>query len=400
MVLALLFNDVWRASFSLIAQVNGTPGRGALLPMALLPASLFVLSIAWAFLLTGALHAHPLARVGILVFYVLVMGIRVLALVSTEITSGDLGSLPMWLCVFALLAVPVFFILRRRSQAHPIVDFTLLLIFVSVIYIVSQSTGVASWRAFGIPVTLAEIEADIQLPGLVIMPLLLFFGVDVANFTRRAAGWAVDIVTLRMARWALWIILAGVFVLRWYTLAQETTERLSAAPLATALPGYLGALGTPVIVGLVWLSQRINRSERINESGVSPKEVDRAVEHVVLPLIVVYYVTSLVASLILGQTALDVGGVLISIGALVAAALFFRRGQRHYALYLAVFGALSIWRELTKPGAPLGMLGVSAGQATGNAPLVDFWWMTALTLIGLYWLARRRCRKSCSQRRE
>src|SRR5690242_12403834 len=40
MVAALLFNDVWRATSPLIAEVNGVPGRGALLPSALLPVTL------------------------------------------------------------------------------------------------------------------------------------------------------------------------------------------------------------------------------------------------------------------------------------------------------------------------------------------------------------------------
>jgi hypothetical protein len=389
MVGALLFNDVWRASFPLIAQVIGTPGRGALLPVALLPLSLFMLSIAWAFLLTGALHTHPLARMGILIFYMLITSIRVAALVSSQLVNGEFGNLPMWACVAALGAVPIFFIARRRNPAHPIVDFTILLILVSSIYIVSQSTGVESWRAFGIPVTLAEIEADIQIPGLVIMPLLLFFGVDVANFTRRAAGWVVDVVTLRMAQWALWVILIGVFILRWRALAQETAERLSASPFTEALPGYLGALGVPVIVGLVWLSQRMGQrmGQRIMapSMGVSPEEVDGAVERVALPLIAVYYVSSLLATLIFGQAVMDIGGLLISVGSLVGAIYFWRRGKRPSALYLAVFGALSIWRELIKPGAPLGMLGVS----TGNTAMVDFWWMTVLTVIALFWLARR-----------
>jgi hypothetical protein len=382
MVGALLFNDVWRASFPLIAQVNGIPGRGALLPMALLPLSLFMLSIAWAFLLTGALHAHWLARVSIVVFYMLVTGIRVLTLVSSQLVNGNFGDLSMWACVAALLAVPTFFILRRRRPAHPIVDFTILLTLVSLIYIVSQSTGVASWHAFGIPVTLAEIEADIQLPGLVIMPLLLFFGVDVANFTRRAAGWVVDIVTLRMAKGALWVILIAVFALRWWALAKETAQRLSTAALPEGLPAYLGALGVPVIVGLCLLiSQRIDGAD----TAVTPEAVDGAVESMALPLIALYYVSSVLVTLISGQAVVDIGGLLISFGSLVAAIFFWRRGKHAGALYLAVFGALSIWRELTKPGAPLGMLGVS----TGNTELVDFWWMATLTAIALLWLARR-----------
>ncbi len=415
MVLALLFNDTWRSASPLIVEVNGTPGRGSLLPEALLPVSLFCLSVAWAFLLTGALHAHPVVRVGIILFYMLTMGIRVGTLVTTQIETADFG-VPMWLSVLALLAVPIFFLVRRRSQARPIVDFTVLLVLVSTIYVVSQSTGVASWHAFGIPVTLAQMEADILLPGLVIMPLLLFFGVDVANFTRRAAGWVVDIVAQRTASWMLWMVLIAVFALRWRDLLQETLNRLDASSLQSILPAYAGALGVLVIVALVWVWMRGRPSspqpvpapaaaEKIHseaaggsqgegrggggvEDGVrlEPPEIDEAVVHVALPLIVVYYVASLVSLFAFGHLAMDPGGLLVSTGALVLAFVQRWRGRRNVALYLGVFGGLSIWSELTKAGAPLGAL----GMRTGNAALVDLWLVAGLTSAGLYWLVRRR----------
>jgi hypothetical protein len=123
----------------------------------------------------------------------------------------------------------------------------------------------------------------------------------------------------------------------------------------------------------------------VAEEGIEPKDLDEAVERLGLPLITIYYVASILMSLVAGHAAVDFGGLAISIGALVVAFIFLRRGRRHYAFYLGVFGALSVWSELTKVGAPLGALGVR----TGNAALVDLWFMVILTAIALLWLARR-----------
>jgi hypothetical protein len=53
---ALLFNDLWRAHSPLLATATGVPGRGTLVPVALVPSSLFMLVVAWSLALSGALH--------------------------------------------------------------------------------------------------------------------------------------------------------------------------------------------------------------------------------------------------------------------------------------------------------------------------------------------------------
>src|SRR3712207_5478212 len=54
----LLFNDVVRATASLLPLSAVPPGRGIAVPILLVPTTLFVLSIACSYMLTGALHAH------------------------------------------------------------------------------------------------------------------------------------------------------------------------------------------------------------------------------------------------------------------------------------------------------------------------------------------------------
>lgn len=386
MVTILLFNDVLRAQFSLIAQVNGAPGRGALLPVALLPVSLFMLSIAWTFLLTGALHSNRLVCYGILSFYFLLTSLRTALLVLGNLDSRGFGNLNVWQALGLLLAVPLFFVLRRRARARPIFEYSVLLILVSLTYTSSQSAGVDAWHATGIPTTLAEMQVDIQLPGFVILPMLLFLGIDVANFARRASGWAVDIVTQRMARSALWIILAGVFIWRLRSIVQDTLDRFRNSTLSTEWPAYAGALAIPLLAGALWWLMTHLATRDHTPEPPEPNEVGEAAERIALPLIVIYFVSSAFVSLMHMTTIFDLGGLVVSIAALGVSAWFLRRGLRNIAAYLGIFSALSIWRELTKQGAPLGVFG---GASVDNT-LVDFWWVLLLALAALVWQLRQR----------
>ncbi len=64
MIALVLFSDLWRATSELIPRSNSQPGRGTLIPLPLLPSALFLLSMAWSFALTGALHSHWTLRLG------------------------------------------------------------------------------------------------------------------------------------------------------------------------------------------------------------------------------------------------------------------------------------------------------------------------------------------------
>ena len=69
-LVVVILNDTLRAQFPLAALRSSVVGRGSLVPIPLVPLTLFLVAISWAFTLTGALHAHPLIRIGTVVLYV------------------------------------------------------------------------------------------------------------------------------------------------------------------------------------------------------------------------------------------------------------------------------------------------------------------------------------------
>src|SRR5687767_12786446 len=125
--------------FPLMALRSSVVGRGSLVPVALVPLTLFLVAISWAFALTGALHAHPLIRIGTVLLYV---GLTI-GWIGQATIGGTSDLLRSWA---AILLVPVFFAVRWRAAARPVIEFPLLLLLTAFAYTTFQAQGAESVR--------------------------------------------------------------------------------------------------------------------------------------------------------------------------------------------------------------------------------------------------------------
>jgi len=415
MVASVVFNDVWRALFALTPMQAGNRlgliGRGGLVPEPVLPLTLFVLAVAWSFILAGALHSHPLIRV-------LALGVFL---------AGFLPWAGRWLGVFgtstlalgavaaALAGVPAMFAIRWRAQARPAAEFVVFLLLLTVMLGVSQAQGVALLRASGAPLLLAHVEIHLfSLQGLV-LPLLFYVGVDIAHFTRQASGWAVSLTVTRLPRWAPALLLVVFFAHRLYAVLMKVLEQLERSNGTTLAAAYSGALGELICVaGVWWLVQRLAGDTASPSTGDVATAADTYGFKLVLAfgassllgivlagvaLAVFTIAGTLAGDMVTGQrlttpiiglvSAMSDGfgmatwRIVLGILALAAATYLARRKRSGPALYLGIFGALQCWWELTKAGGVLGAL------SWRGAEPVDFWWVMALCAIGVMWLVRR-----------
>lgn len=388
---ALAFNDVWRAEFPLVPMLTGVPGRGSLLPIALIPATLFLLSVAWSFMLAGALRARRSIRIGALLLYM------VLAVSWTGINNPTIGLFGFLLGWGVLLAVPIFFVISRWTRSQPALEFSVLLLLVSATFAFTQLQAVGSWRESGTPIVFASINSTVLALSILTVPLLLFVGMDVAESAYRASGWVSGIAASRLPRRVLAAVLLGAFAWRLFEVGAETIAG-SGAPAA-----YAGALGIPLIVGLVWWV--VTRYEA-GESSITVERTGEVAKKAALPLILAYLgvvglsIALLFTAEVLGVTfgatsggadrALKLGDqvlsrfslwlVVVDALAVVAAYWVLRRGGRVLALYLGILGAGHFWIQVTDPGRFLEFLGW-----TGPEP-VDFWWVVVFAITGLIWL--------------
>ena len=396
----LFFNESLREAFPLLPMVGGTTGRGELVPFVLIPVTIFILSVAWGFMLAGALHSRFLVKLAVLLLYLVVASVWTASTVTgipAALLSGG-----------ALLLVPVFFFLRRKAAEAPASEFGVLLVLVALTFGVSQIYAIDAWRSSGVPGVLANVPTLIYTFDMLVIPLMLYLGVDIAEFVHKTASWTSGLADVWAGRRVMYAILTLLLGWRLVWVVMEAVGRIGKSSPADQAAAYAGALVIPLSVGAVWWL--------VGRYGGDPVTVDTLLDvakRVALPLIAIYLGLQgieIVVVLIGGLLGLlfvraglggpgDPGGILaladglikqdanwqtlVAGLAIVAALILARRGRPTLALYLGIVGANALWISLTNPGRPLSFFAWS-----GLEP-VDFWWVVIFTAVAGYWAARR-----------
>lgn len=397
---SLLFNDFWRAASPLLPLTTVVPGRGQMLPIALLPATLFLLSVAWAFLLTGALHTHPLVRLGVVLVFLPAAGLWL----SDSLVSASLTGITPSIVAggLATLLVPVFFLLRLRRPARPAVEFIVLLVLTALLFAPTQIDDIEQWQQLGSPLMVAKIEAMLSFLGALVMPLLILAGLDIAGFARQASFWVVQVVTARFPRWLELLALAGLLFVLVRRSIVETVTRMADNGGGPTLLAYGGALGAVGAVALAWLLITRGQVGRTPNADATTEGAEGAGLPLILTALAPQLVTfaglwislgllplmALVGALStalgrLGTQAAEPWGYALNALAVIAAVLLARRGRHGAALYLAAFGLLDLWITLTNPGHIL------AALYWDSSALVEFWLVVGAVLLALAALLRR-----------
>lgn len=417
MLLAVLFNDAWRAASPLVPLNSSlaTVGRGSMLPVALVPATLFLVALAWSFILCGALHARRSIRLGALAVYLLSAAGWVnsdTSLASYLVGAADVRELlPMMVGWALLLAVPLFFLLRRKGGARPVVEFPALFFLVAVTFLLAQARHMESWRSMGMPVMLGVLEMNVATLQGFVMPLLLLIGVEIAMLTYQASGWAAEIATAGVPRGVPQGLLVAALAWRLDQVIGELASRLAmGTPRGEALQ-YGGALAIPLTAFAAWalvVRARVAGAHE-DEPATAPGMLEEADRYAV-PLVVAFIGMQIVgdALLLVAQSlpvtplarlvqavAAGVAGLLnqflttpwhllVDVAAVVLAFRTARRGRRSLALYLGIYGVMHLWYEATNPGRPLAFLGWRGAEPE------DFWWTVLFAGVTLAWAARGR----------
>ncbi|MEJ7787308.1 MAG: hypothetical protein WKF96_21100, partial [Solirubrobacteraceae bacterium] len=399
MVASLVFNDVWRA-FPLIDAPPGQDGRGTLVPIALVPVTLLLVSVGCAFMLAGAMRARP--AIAVVTLFALIFMIASWSSNGADYTTGD--SVLAW---GPLALIPIVFVVRRRSQPRPALDFCLMLIFVATALAVSQERllRLDDGSAFAA----GQTRQTILLLIVFVLPLLLYIGVDIADFAHRVADWTVAAARETRHGWLIGVLL--VLGLAWQIVA-ELGQVSDDVAEGGALGRYAGALGVLLLVGAAWWLFMGRRS--LPGAGPDadvrpgPEAVTDMGRGVTLWLILAYFALFIVTQLVgLGYPTLrqigfegpwlfelvidiqrlgdhtELWNAGVDIVVLGLAVWLRRRGRTLLALYLALVALLHLWSQLTEPGRLLGAL--SFDQNAANA-----WWVAAVTLVAAVWLVRGR----------
>ncbi|MCU1432353.1 MAG: hypothetical protein JWP95_1458 [Actinotalea sp.] len=417
MIAALLGSEVLRGRFDLLVATQGVPGRGTHVPTLLVPLTMFMIAVAWTFLLTGALHAHRLMRVVVVVAYVGTTAQWLVPLHGGPAWGPAGGALLAVPVLVALTALPP---LRRR---RPGIEFTVLLAVVGGLYALVQHELVSTYRSTGATFFLSAVQGTVTGLSVLVLPLLVIVGLDVADFAYRASTWALQVVGSRSGRVLLPLATGGV-------LGWQVVTCVGAALAAVGEDGVgplLGAAVVPVLTGLcaLGLSAVARRSSRHDTAGGEEPAAWAglaAADHLmgratalglrlaiavsgwqILLLLAVLGVAGVLAvvgvadadllSRALAGVGVLLGGLPVWLAALevalvVLAVVLVRRGRRLVGLYLAVVGAVGLWRSATTTGA----VGPVPWDATAfgwpSEELVTLWWLVAFVAVAAVRAAR------------
>jgi hypothetical protein len=403
---AMLQGDLWRQAFPLVPLTQGIPGRGRLVPVSVIPVTFFLLSLAWSFVLAGALRSHWLIRLGVL-------GLWALTMTGSMVSGGMAGAASYAVSLLTLLAVPVAFLIFSFRPPRRVVELLVLLVLVTANNAVNQIQGVQTWQTSGMPLMVMRLSFEIAGLGAVITPLLLLVGMDVAGFTFRAAGWVTSIAEERLAGWVSWALLAVLLGWRLWETLGDVAGWLGDGPLDVQLAALAGGLSVPLLVGLVWVAVRALEPP---EGALPDRDaIESSATRLALPLAVSYTMPVVVVIVLSGLAlAVTVVGlfvramapiqdallaaigwvatedaqfswhVVVSVGTLGLAVWLARRGHRAGALFLGILSLLSLKSRLSADGRPFEIL---AAAGPGNRS--DVWWVVLFAGLALYWLARR-----------
>jgi hypothetical protein len=359
--------------------------------------TLFLLVVAWSFLLAGALHSHWAIRV----LFLLIYELNAIGWANSIVRSED--KLAIWLAGSAIVGVALVFAVRWRARPRPVLEFAILFALISIIFLLSQRQELQTQYLFGIPTGLAKISFNVSFLGGLITPLLLLIGMNIADFTRRASHWVGDILTARAPRMTALLILGALLAWRLFFIIADTLEHASKVSTREQIYGIAGAFGEIVIVGLIWwITGRLHRAAPDEETMAS--EVEPWARPLVLSYSAVQLFTFFVLALLMAiangawleplQVALFAlvdrltnqvttpYHLLFSTGMLVLSVVLAGRGRRGLALYVGIFGALHLWWNVTSRGNLLEML-----RGGGN-DAVELCWIAVFTIAAVWWTMR------------
>ena len=269
LLVTLLFSDTWRALSPLVPMVFYNDSlSGLYAPQIFVPITIGLLALAWAYLVTGALHAPwwgKLLVLGLLAFFDAALSLELitglvtdLGLLASGYSSAAWSVLAVAAHVAGWLALLALFALRWRQRPALGFEFPAVLAVMTLLLFSSHYGTLLSSQAF----QLSSVASALQLTntleaiGILLLPFMLISGSEVAEFGmtltseltgRLARGGSAE------AKWGrrLWVAALVVFLV-WRLAALWVAPLLSRGPW---LPGA-GAAIAIVAGGLLYLLLR------------------------------------------------------------------------------------------------------------------------------------------------
>lgn len=223
----ILFNDVLRTQTALEPLVfQSGAERGLMAPSIAVPLTLATITLAWSYLLTGALHIERRARLAVLAIYFFFGFLGLAQGIMGSAAAGASWAVPATAVVllgFLVALLAAFRILPGRTTPLA-VEFSLMLGLQGGLNIFAVALAVSAQQRTGFPYVNGYLLSEtLDLTRLMIIPFLIISGSEMGNFARDFSGWAAKSVRENAGLWTP-ALLALFLLLRWLGLLRELLD--------------------------------------------------------------------------------------------------------------------------------------------------------------------------------
>ena len=396
MLVAMVFNDFFRGRYDLLALPGGTTGRGSLIPSPLLSVTLFVLAVGWAFVLASALDMPVWARVLLLALYVC------FASVWQGFGLGNRNDQLVTLGWVGILAVVALFVIRLKLHTRPVLDFCMLLGFVTLTFAAGQYRLLEFDRSSGGAFGLFQATQSVELLSTLVLPLMFLIGLDIASFALNIGEFGTHFVEDRFAGKVLPVIAAitaGLAIVQTFFVLRDTFDEPHS--WETMAGAALLPLGFAILWKLVHTRRRVVGAEDEEFVDAARSWAPLLVVLIFLPLILQTLLlltlnfvnaTKITTDLDVIQHWEDLSRWLfdrqalwsdvLGVAFILCAAWLVMRHRRSAALFVGGVGVAATWLQLTAADGWLSDWGTTRSRTTSV-------WVLALVITALVWIARR-----------
>jgi hypothetical protein len=347
-------------------EVHGADGAVRLrVPVLVLITCVLSMTMAWTWLVVGALHARPVLRVPILLLF---LGLHVALVVEG---GNSLG--------WAFLVLWAIYMLWHGFAKRASFRRDLLVIGVSLGLFYLVMIGQYGLSGQGGDFATMLISLQVMVVSFLLMPLFMFTGIDLGESVRDVTRWLIGLGAVRAGEQALFLVAVGLCLVK-----------VAALALTGAVdPGWVGA--SAYLLLAAWISVRMRPWLGLHQEP-----------QVWLTLAGTIFVFGLMVALVVGfmvagggndpaQAMLWTTGIAGTVAGVAALAVTLGRsatiGRRTAATYLALFAA---WALVTLAGEAPVWRGLLHLPGSGKVGLGALDGAAALLLLPLLGWARRR----------
>lgn len=405
-LLSLLFSDALRISGPLeTLAVATSEARGLTAPVLAVPITLVTITLAWTYMLTGALHMRRsvrwLAYLSFVLFGAQALGSGMTNAAVNSVLNPLGAALTVLVAFVAFVALLIAFAVLPRLRAPLAVEFSVLASLMTLLVLPSAwQTALAGatyqTHVFGA----ADVLNDaLVLTRALLIPFLFISGVEMSNFAQSVSGWAIRSVRKHASRRLVIGLLLTLLIAR---LAQHAAALIGEPAPWRAWLGALVLFGGLAVIGRLFRQRTLGGNLPFG-TIVAWVAAYSAFNVLLFPLMqlatylliafgvisgniaVVQPLSTSVFSLV--DTASDTYGrfslLLLALAAAALGVALRRRGRHSLGAFALVLAWSAGWRWITRIDQPLGAL-------RWQLEHLDTLLTPGLLALTVYWLARGR----------